>query len=99
MNHDDTAAAGDESLEVNAIRRRDVAGVGRVEHEDVGRGELLGGGESISTGSDGAAGVEQRRPLGEEARMVVGAGAVGFRARTDKDPERGGGEGGGGQRE
>ena len=59
-----------------------------MENEDVGRGELLGGGESISTGGDGAPGVEQRGPLGEKARVVVGAGAVGFRARTDEDAER-----------
>ena len=65
-----------------------------MEHEDVGRGELLGGGERISTGGDGAPGVEQRGPLGEKARVVVGSRAVSFRARTDEDPERGGRSGG-----
>ena len=54
--------------------RREFGGVGLA---DLG-GELLGGRESVAPGGDGAAGIEERGPLGEEARVVVGAGAVGF---------------------
>ena len=91
VDDDDTAAAGEVGFEVGAVGGGDVAGVGRVKNEDVGGGELLGGRESVATGGDGAAGIEERGPLGEEARVVVGAGAVGFWAGADEDAERGGG--------
>ena len=79
-------------------RAGDVAAILGMDHEHIGLGELGSGGEGVATGSDGAAGGEERHPLGEEAGVVVRAGTVGVRARTDEDTERGGGSGGEGGR-
>ena len=87
MDDDDATAAGEIGLEVRAVGAGDVAALLGVDHEDVGGGELGGGGKGVAARGDGAAGIEERDPIGEEARVVVGAGAVGFRAGAEVDAE------------
>jgi hypothetical protein len=59
-----------------------------VEDEDVGLASCSAVGKVLPPEA-GAAPVEERDPLGEEARVVVRAGAVGLRAGADVDAERG----------
>ena len=96
VDDDEAAAAGEVGAEIGAVGFGDVAGFLSVEDEDVGGGELFGGGKGVAARGDGAARIEERDPIGEEARVVVGAGAVGFRTGADVDAEGlGGGERGG----
>ena len=99
VDDDEATAAGEEGGEVGAVGFDDVAGAVGVENEDIGGGELRGGGERVAAAGDGAAGIQERDPVGEEAGVVVGAGAVGLRAGADEDAEgRFGGGGASGER-
>ena len=91
---DDSAAAFEKCLEVRAV-----GGVGNVaaflgmDDQNVGVGQLRRGGKGVPAGGAGAAFIEQRHPFLQEARVVVLAGAVGFRAGADEDAQRGVGGG------
>jgi hypothetical protein len=102
VNDHEAAAAREEGVEVGAIGLGDVAGFLRVENEDVGLGELLRGGKRVRARGLGAAGVKERYPLGEEARVIVRARSVRLRAGAKEDANRrlrGEGDGSQGEKE
>src|SRR5215212_10262059 len=89
MDDHESSAAREKVIQVLAIGRvGNVAGLLRVKDQHVSFCELLRGRECFCGGGTRAALVEQRNPLLEEARVIVGAGAVGLRPRTEENTER-----------
>ena len=88
MNHDEPAAARQERLEVGALLPvGDVAGFLRVQDQHVGVVELRLRREGVGAGGPGAAAVQERHPLLEEARMIVRPWTVRLRAAANEDAQ------------
>ena len=82
---DQAAAAGEELRQILAIGGiRDVARLLRVQDQHVGLVELCLGGKGLGPGRARAARVQQRQPVLQEARMIVGARSVGLRPGPDE---------------
>jgi hypothetical protein len=72
-------------LKARAVVAHDLHAVRGVDDHHVGGVELGGGGELHRAVGLHAAPVEQLRPFGEEARVVVLVGTMGFHARADEN--------------